>query len=129
ATNIDAPAFRVDEEVVDVAASLGIRDGFAVDHGEDGKLWRAAEDHENAVSIAIEGHGEIAALAQRPVGKLLSGFSIHHDDCMRAGEVDKDAVALRFELEAFGMSLERHILDLAAARWIDDGQSSVAVTN
>ena len=81
------------------------------------------------LSIAVDGHGEIAALAQRPVGKLLSGFAIHHRDRMRAGEVDKDAVALRLELEAFGMGFERHILDLAAARWIDDGQSSVAVAN
>ena len=90
-------AFGIDEEIVDVAASLDIRDGFAVRHGEHGKFRWIAKGHENSTPIAIDGHRKIAALGHGPGCELLSGRALHHRDRMVVGQIDEDAIPGRSE--------------------------------
>ena len=100
-TDVNAPAFGVDKEIVDIAAGFSFRDRFAVGHGEDGQLGGAAERHEKSASVAIESHRKIAALVHRPGGNRVSGVSVHDCDGVGIGQVDEDPIGVGVDLEAF----------------------------
>jgi hypothetical protein len=62
ATHVDAATFRIDEQIIGVATGLGSRDELAASHGEDAKLSRGPEDHQNLASPWIQGHREVGTV-------------------------------------------------------------------
>src|SRR6267142_7006721 len=72
ATDVNARALGINEQVVGIAAGLGGRDWLAVCHGEDAELGGSPKNHEHPATSVVQGHRKICApIGQRPFSDLL----------------------------------------------------------
>src|SRR5216684_4486321 len=67
ATDVNACALGIDEQVIGIAAGFGGCNRLAVRHGEDAELGRSPKDHEDLATNVVQGHRKIRTpVGQRP---------------------------------------------------------------
>src|SRR6266849_4744929 len=107
ATDVNARALGINEQVIGIAAGLGGRDRLAVRHGEDAELGRSPKDHEDLATNVVQGHREICTpIGQRPFSDLLLRNAVHNRDAASIGHVDEDLAGIGIDLETFGVRLQ-----------------------
>ena len=78
----------------------------------------------------IDGHREVGVRAAEIEARdLLALADIDDGDLARIGHVHEEAPAFFVELEALGMTFERNVGDLPAARGIDHRQPAAAIAD
>src|SRR6266851_4884857 len=91
ATDVNARALGINEQVIGIAAGFGGRDRPAVRHGEDAELGTSPKDHEDLATNVVQGHREICTpIGQRPFSDLLLRNAVHDRDAASIGHVDED---------------------------------------
>src|SRR5216683_1635461 len=116
ATDVNARALGINEQVIGIAAGLGGRDRLAVRHGEDAELGRSPKDHEDLATHVVQGHRKIRTpVGQRPFSDLLLRNAVHDRDAASIGHIDENLAGIGIDLETFGVRLQRNVPDLAAS--------------
>jgi hypothetical protein len=106
ATDVDACALSVDEQVIGIAAGFGSRDRLAVRHGEDAEVRGSPKDYEDLAANWVQGHRKIGApIGQRPFSDLLLRDAVDDRDAARVGHIDEDLALIGVDLETFWVGL------------------------
>src|SRR5258706_15318376 len=91
ATDVNATALGIDEQVIGIAAGLRGRDALTIRHGKDAELGRSPKDHKDLATNVVQSHRKIGALiGQRPFCDLLLRDAVDDGDTMSVGHVDED---------------------------------------
>ena len=106
ATDVNARALGINEQVIGITAGFDGRDRLAVYHGEHAELGGSPKDYENLAMNVVQDHRKIRTpIGQRPFSDLLLRYAVHDRDAMSIGHVDEDLASVRINLEGFGVRL------------------------
>jgi hypothetical protein len=130
ATHVRAMALRIDKHVIHISAGIEIGNDGVIGRGQHEQSCRAAEYNENSMSLSIERHWEVQAMAlDRHGSGDYASNKIEPRDLPRVRHVDEGSCAVLVDLETFGMCLEADVGQLRPALRIDDGECSLAVSD
>src|ERR1700688_68035 len=127
---VNAPASGIHEYVVSIAADLALGDRSAGLHGENADPGGMPEGDDDLASGLVKRHRKVGASFCHPPDRRHAGGTAL-DDRDRPGirQIDEYPFARILDLEALGMSLERNVADLGAARRIDQRQGAVSIAH
>src|SRR5262249_24081785 len=130
ATHIDAMALGIDKHIIRIAAGIEVGTHRVVRGSQDEQPRWASEHLEHSVSVAVEGHRKVRAMAfggHRPDDFVLR--QIDDGDLPSIGHVDERPRGAVVDLKTLRVRLEPDVRNLLPALRVYDGERPLAVSD
>src|SRR5262245_2316434 len=129
AADVNAPALRIEEDIVGVATRIDHGNSAAVPQGERAEPSGIAKCHQHSPGSLVQRHRKEAAVFDDPARGLLAGETVDDRDLARLRDVHEDAAVRAGKLKALRMGMQWDVSDLAVRRRVDDRECAIAVTD
>src|SRR5260221_4312437 len=128
--HIEPMALGIDEQIISVAADLERSGDIAVLASKYHEFGGFTEGYEHPHCLVVKRHRKVRpCITNRPRSCLPSQGDVDHRNVSSVWYVHEDPAICAVELEALRMRFEWNVGDFGAARWIDDRERPVAVTD